>query len=194
VLDRVQRRELVVDEDHLASRVDHEADVEEHPREMLVARLGLRHDEHVPVPGQLPEEGGLLAGDVDRDLVGVGAVVEVEDLVGEALEGALGDRDQSHRQVEAGQPRRGRHHLGDVVEVAPDLRAPAHAAHGRDQADCGVGLDHGAPSGWPACRYAPSCAARPVVGRGSRRLLLWLAPGEQAPEGLRMTLPVPQPI
>ena len=48
-LDRQQRGNLVVLQDDLAVRIDDEADVEEAVLPVLMARLGLRHDEDVPL-------------------------------------------------------------------------------------------------------------------------------------------------
>ena len=78
-------------EDDLVLGLDDEPDVEEAVGELGVAGLGLRDHVGVPLLRELAQVVGLGAGDVDRALAGVGGVVEVEHLVGEALEAALGD-------------------------------------------------------------------------------------------------------
>jgi hypothetical protein len=111
VLDRQQRHGLVVLEHDLALRADHEPDVEESARELGVTGLGLTDDEGVPLSGQFAEAVGLRPGNVDCALAGEVLVVQVEDLVVEALQGALGDGDQAYRQVQAGQPGRRLDHV-----------------------------------------------------------------------------------
>jgi hypothetical protein len=162
VLDREQRRGLVVLEDDLALRVEDEADVEEHAREVRVLRLGLRDEVDVELARDLAEHVGLGAGDVDGRVGRELRVGRVEDLVGEALERPLGDRDVAHRIVEARQPRRRLHDPVDVLDVARDVGASARAPHGRDQPDRHVRLDdrHG--------RRA-SRRARSAVKRRTRR-------------------------
>ena len=123
--------------------LDHEPDVEEPSGELGVAGLGLRDHVRVPLLREPPEVIGLGPGDVDRALPRVGLVIEVEHLVGESLQAALGDADQPHRKVHARQPGRGLDHVRDVLEIPADLLAPADPAHRRDQSDGLVGLDHG---------------------------------------------------
>src|SRR5207302_6591521 len=102
---------------------------EEAVRERYVPRLGLAHDERLPVTREVAQESGLRAGDVDGRLTCVRRMVQVEDLVGEALQGAFGQRDESHRQIQARQPRRGRDQVADVVQVALDLGALTDTSH-----------------------------------------------------------------
>src|SRR3989338_6371921 len=135
-------RDLVVGGDQLAPRVQDEADVEEAVLPVGMTRLRLRHDEGVVLLRDLSEEVRLLSRDVDCPLAGEGRVVEVEHLVVEALERTLGERDEAHRQVEAREPRRRLHQVREVLEVQRDVLALADAAHGGDEADGGVGLDH----------------------------------------------------
>jgi hypothetical protein len=66
-----------------------------------VPRLGLRHHEGAVLLGDLAERLRLLAGDVDGALARERDVVEIEDLVVEGLQRALGEGDQSA----AGSPR-----------------------------------------------------------------------------------------
>jgi len=56
MLDRVERRKLMVLEHDLALRVNGEADVEEAVRKGFMPRLGLGHDEHVPVTCEVAQE------------------------------------------------------------------------------------------------------------------------------------------
>ena len=142
VLDRQQRHQLVVAQDHLAGRVDHEADVEEAAGELRVPRLCLGHDEHVPLARQLAQALGLGSRDVDRALARVLLVVEVHHLVGEALEGALGDRHQAHRLVQPAQPERRLDQVLQMVEVLRDLLAAPDAPHRGHQPDRLVGRRH----------------------------------------------------
>src|SRR5260370_33636456 len=82
------------------------------------------------------------ARDVDRAFPGELLVIKVEDLIVEALEGAFGDRDEAHWQVQAGQPRGGLDQVREVLEVRLDLVAVTDAAHGGDQAQGLIRLDH----------------------------------------------------
>src|SRR5262249_58395210 len=100
----------------------------------------------VPRAGQAAEVIGLRARDVDRAFPGELLVVEVKDLVVKTLQGAFGDGDEPHRQVQARQPRRGLDEVREVLEVRADLLAAPDAAHGGDQAQ---GLGWLAPGGSP---------------------------------------------
>ena len=104
VLDWEQRRDLVMLEDDLATRVDDEADVEEAVLHIRVTGLGLRNHEGVVLARQLAQRLGLLAGDIDCAAARELDVVEVEHLVVERLQATLRDRDQADRQVKARQP------------------------------------------------------------------------------------------
>jgi hypothetical protein len=141
VLDREQRRGLVVLEDHLALRVEDERVVEEDLREVGVLRLGLGDEVDAELARDLAEHLGLGPGDVDRRLGRELRVVGVEHLVGEALQRALGDRDVADGVVEARQPRRRLHAAVDVLDVALDVRARAGAPYGGDEPDGHVRLD-----------------------------------------------------
>ena len=112
------------------------------PRELGVARLRLGHHEHVPLARQLADAVRLRTGDVDRALARVALVVEVHDLVGEALQRAFGDGDEPHRLVQPTEPERGLEQVLEVLEVLGDLLTPADAPHRGHQADRLVGLDH----------------------------------------------------
>jgi hypothetical protein len=97
-----------------------------------------------------PELVGLGPGDVDRAVAREGLVVEVEHLVVEALQRALRDRDQAHGQIEPAQPRRRRHEVVEVLEVAADVLAAADAPHGGNEPDRLIRLNHVGPSCVPA--------------------------------------------
>ena len=142
MLDRKQRRHLVVAQDDLALGIENEADVEEAILPVGMVRLGLGHDEGVVLAGERAERFGLWAGEVNCALARVLHVVEVEYLVVEGLQCALGQRDQAHRQIEAGEPGRGLAHVGHVLEVQLDIFALAYSAHRRNQPDGGVGFNH----------------------------------------------------
>ena len=124
--------------------------------------LGLTHDERVPLPGQPAQIVGLRPGDVDRALGGELLVVEIEYLVVEALQRALGHGDQPDRQVQAGQPRCRLDQVRQVLEVDSDILAAADAAHRRHQAKGLIRLDHVRSLGSALlARSLPGAAARP---------------------------------
>src|SRR5207302_1581694 len=81
----------------------------------------------------------LLARDVDRALARELRVVEVEDLVVEALERPLGQRDEPDRQVEARQPGGGLDQVSEVLEVEPDVPPVANGAAGGNDPDDRIG-------------------------------------------------------
>jgi len=143
VFDREQRHHLVVTQDHLALGRDDEADVEEPARELRVARLRLRHHEHVPLARQLTDPVRLRTRDVDRAFARVLLMVEVHDLVGEPLQRALRHRHQPDGLIQPSEPERGLEQVLEVFEVLGDLLTAADAPHRGHQADRLVGLDHG---------------------------------------------------
>jgi hypothetical protein len=106
------------------------------------AGFRLRHQEGVPLPGELTEIVCLRARDVDRAFPREIFVIEIKNLVIETLQCAFGDGDEPHRQVQAGQPRRGLDQVREVLEVRCDLIAAADATHSRDQAQGLIRLDH----------------------------------------------------
>src|SRR5262249_10815017 len=63
----------------------------------------------------------------------------------EALQRALGKGDQANRKIQARQPGRRLHQMRQVLEIGHDVLALANSAHGGNQADGGIGLDHEAP-------------------------------------------------
>src|SRR2546426_8162949 len=169
VLDREERRDLVVLEDDSAARVDDEPDVEEAVLQVGVLGLRLRHDERVVLLRDLAERLGFLAGDVDRALAREGRVVEVEHLVVERLQCALREGDEAHGQVEAREPGGGLHEMGEVVEVELDVLALADPPDGGDQTDGGVGLDHARSlSRWVHAARLSWCRVRHALSRRPR--------------------------
>src|SRR5207248_8411158 len=102
-----------------------------------MAGLGLRHDERVVLLGDLPQRLRLITGDVDGALARERRVIEVEHLVVERLERALGERDEAHGQIEAREPRRGLHEMREVLEVDLDVLAAPDAPDGGYEADGG---------------------------------------------------------
>src|SRR5207247_10313214 len=81
------------------TRRSSDLDVEEAVLEVGVARLRLRHDERVVLLRDLAEGLGLLAGNVDGALARERRVVEVEDLIVEGLQRALGKSDQDRKST-----------------------------------------------------------------------------------------------
>ena len=132
-------------QDDLAVGIDDEADVEEAVLPVLMARLGLRHDEDVPLARELADLVGLGAGNVDAAGARVVGVIDVEHLVVEPHQRAFGDRQQPHRDVEIGQPERRLGQALEVLDIVLDVVAPADAVEGRNEADGVVWLDHGCP-------------------------------------------------
>src|SRR5712691_2506839 len=157
MLDREQRNYLVMPENHLAIRAEDEADVEETPGEFGMTGLGLGHQESVPLPCQPAQIVRLGPRVVNRALGRELLVIEVKDLVVETLQGTFGDRDEPHRQVQAGQPRCRLDEVREVLEVRLDLVPVPDAAHGGYQAKCLIRIDHGSslrparPARRPAC-------------------------------------------
>ena len=92
-LDRQQRRNLVVLQDHLAVGIDDEADVEETVLPFLMARLGLRHDVDVPLARELADLVGFGTGYVDAAGARIIGVVDIKHFVVE-----------SHRSAPRGSP------------------------------------------------------------------------------------------
>src|SRR3984893_9561189 len=137
-----QGRDLVVLQYNGAVRIDNKADVEDPLRPILVPRLGLGHYEHAPAASEAPEAVGLRAGNVDgagpRELY----VIDVEDLVIEALQRALGDGDEADRNVEVRQPERRLGQAFQMLQILLDVLAATNAPEARDQSNRGIGFDH----------------------------------------------------
>src|SRR5260370_22770268 len=149
--------------------------------------LRLGHQEGVPLPGQRAEIISLGARDVDRAFPGELLVIKVEDLIVEALQGAFGDRDEAPRQVQAGQPRCGLDQVREVLEVRLDLVAVTDAAHGGDQAQGLIRLDHESYDGTGRlirlCLFSwvlPACST--ATGRAR-----WFPPAGRTPAGVGTT-------
>src|SRR5580658_11176226 len=143
----------------LAVGIDDEADIEEAVLPVLMARLGLRHDEDVPLAGELADLVGLGARNIDAAGARVIGVVDVEHLVVESHQRAFGDRQKPHRDVEIGQPERRLGQALEMLDIVLDVVAPANAVEGRDEADGVVWLAHdgyAATLGRPASAMASS--------------------------------------
>src|SRR6185295_17162072 len=102
---------------------------------------------------------------------------EIEHLVVEPLQRALGEGDKPHGQIEARQPSRRLHEVRQVLEIDRDVLALADAAHGGDETDGGVRFDHELlPMGttspivsWRAPRRAAGRPRRGSAKSASRR-------------------------
>src|SRR5260370_15593536 len=127
------------------------------------------------------------ARDVDRAFPGELLVIKVEDLIVEALEGAFGDRDEAHWQVQAGQPRGGLDQVREVLEVRLDLVAVTDAAHGGDQAQGLIRLDHESYDG--TGRLIRLCLFSWVLPAGSTATggAGWIRPAGRTAAGRRAT-------
>src|ERR1700722_12234027 len=117
MLDRKQRRHLVMAQNNLALGIEDEADVEETILPVWMARLGLSDDEGVVLAGERTQCFRLAARDVYRALACILYVVEVEHFVVEGLQCAFRKRDQTHRQVQTGEPGGVLAHVGKMLEV-----------------------------------------------------------------------------
>src|SRR5439155_14644042 len=146
MLDRKQRRDLVVLEDDVAGRVDNESDVEEAILYVRVTGLGLGYYESVVLARQLAERIGLLTWDVDRAAPGELDVVKVQHLVVERLQATFRDRDQADREVEARQPSSRLYQMRQMLEVDLDVLPLPDASNCWYEADCGVRADNPATS------------------------------------------------
>ncbi len=69
-------------------------------------------------------------------------MVQIQYFVVERLQRALGQCDQTHRQVQARKPAGGFNHVPLVLDVAQDVRPLADPPHGRDQANGVIWFDH----------------------------------------------------
>ena len=90
------------------------------------------HDgEAEPFLRELAEAVGFGTGNIDRAGMREFLVIEVENLVVEALQRAFGNRDQANRNVEVGQPIRRVGEAFEMFEIFFDFGATAHAPKGR---------------------------------------------------------------
>ena len=137
-----ERRDLVVDEDDLPLRVQDEPHVEKPVLQVGMARLGLGYDVRIVLPRDLAQRFRLFPRDVDGAFPRELNVVHVEHFIVEPLERALGIGDETHGDIQAGQPRGRLHQMQKVFDVVHDVSALANAAHRRNQPDAGVWLDH----------------------------------------------------
>jgi hypothetical protein len=124
------------------------------------ARLALRHDVGVVLPGERGEPVGFRAGDVDEQIARRGDVRDIEDLVGEPGQGSLGECNQSHGHVDA----HDRHRRVDPVlhdlQVALDVPAAADAVHDGGQ-------PHRHIRRHLFLRASAHCVPLPPAGRGT---------------------------
>src|SRR5262244_1559859 len=101
VLDRKEGRDLIMSEDHLASRIDDEANIEEPVFQIGMARLSLGDDEGLILARQLAQLLGLLAWDIDGAFTRELHMIEVEHLIVESLQRPFGQGDESDGEIQA---------------------------------------------------------------------------------------------
>src|SRR4051794_5749732 len=163
-LARQQRPELIVLQNDGTVRVNNEADIEEPVRPVLMPRLGLRHDEHTPLPGEAAEAVSLRAGNVDRAGAREVCVIDVQDLVVETLQRTLGDGDQAHWNVEVGQPECRLGQAFQMFKVLFHVLPAADAPEARDQPDGVIRFDHAYPLRTSRTRQEPASRYPPIPG------------------------------
>src|SRR5215472_15265571 len=154
-----------------AVRVDNKTDVEETVGPVLVARLRLRHDEHTPLPRQPPKAIGLRSRNIDRAIAREFGVVNVEHLVVESLERALGNRDEANRNIQIGEPEGSSCQAFQVIGAFFDVLAAADTPKARDQPDSSVRLDHPDPRILSISHVTVSISAMPSTRRSTPRAL-----------------------
>src|SRR5205807_3025485 len=89
-----------------------------------------------------PEAIGLRAGDLDCAIARKFGVIDVEDLIVEPLQRALGDGDEANRDVQIGQPECRLCQAFEMLQVFLDVFAAANAPKARDQPHRGIRFDH----------------------------------------------------
>ena len=161
-------------QDDVAVGIDDETDVEKAILPVLMARLGLRHDENIPFACQLADLVGLRPRNVDAAGARVVGVVDVKHLVVEAHEGAFRDSQKPHRNVEVGQPERCFRQALQMLDVVLDVLAPANAPERRNETDGVVWLDHDRPMSSLVC----CLRLRPPAGRQAP----WPIPSGHSPD------------
>ena len=153
----------------LALRRDHEQRVEEAVgHDLGPARLALHDDVGLVEPRELGQPLALLARDVDEELARRGDVRDVEDLVREPGQRALGERDQLHRHVDADDRDRGVDGVLDDVQIALDVTALGDAVDDGREADGHVRRDRGAFAHGRGCYAGPSGRPSPGGAAGAR--------------------------
>ena len=153
----------------LALRREHEQRVEEAVgHDLGPARLALHDDVGLVQARELGEPVALGARDVDEELARGRDVRDVEDLVGEAGQRALGQRDQLDGHVDADDRDRGVDRVLDDVEVALDVTALRDAVDDRREADCHVRRDRGAFAHGRGCYGGGAAACAPRVRARAR--------------------------
>src|SRR6266851_7968578 len=102
MLDRKQGRDFVMPQDYFTCRIEDKSDIEVPILPFGMPRLGLSHNEGVVLAGDDAKRLGLSAGNVDRALLRELDMIKIQNLVVEALQGTLGQRNQTDCQLEAG--------------------------------------------------------------------------------------------
>src|SRR5208337_1994435 len=124
-------RNLVVPKDDFALWIEDESHVEEPIFPVGMVSLGLPHDKGVVFTRDGAERIGFRAGNIDCTFARVLNVVQVQYLVGKALQGSLWQSNQTDRQFKAGKPRRRLHHVSYMFEVDRNIVALSYST------DCG---------------------------------------------------------
>src|SRR5712692_7048182 len=102
MLDWKQRRDFVMPQDYFTRRIEYKSDIEVPILPVGMPRLGLSHDEGVVLAGDDAKRLGLSARNVDRALLRELDMIQIQNLVVEALQRTLGQRNQTDWQLKAG--------------------------------------------------------------------------------------------
>jgi hypothetical protein len=109
--------ELVMGVNYLSPGRDDESSIEKLLGKRGVLHLGPGYDVAVVLLGFPPQLLGFLARNIESHLLDVFFVVQVEHLIGEALQTTLRDADQTHRQVDGAESRCRVDQFGNVADV-----------------------------------------------------------------------------
>src|SRR5262245_9309267 len=112
-----------------------------------MTRLGLRHNENIPLSRQLTDFVGFRSRNVNATSAGVVGMVHVQHFVIETHQCDLRDRKQAYRDVKIGKPERRLSEPLEVLDIMLDLLASTDAPEAADQAYGVIGLDHSLPHG-----------------------------------------------
>jgi len=85
---------------------------------------------------------GFVSGDVDGTGLGVFDMIDVEDLIVEALERALRHGDEADRNIKIGEENGGLCQMAKMLKILLDILPPPGAPEGGNKADRRVRLDH----------------------------------------------------
>src|ERR1700730_3869781 len=102
MLDWKQRRDFIVPKDDFAIRIEDKSDIEIPILPVGMPRLGLGHDGGGVLACDDAQLLGLSTRNVDRALPLELDVIQIQNLVVEALQRTLGQRNQTDWQLEAG--------------------------------------------------------------------------------------------